>query len=75
MCDSFKSRDHFYVSTDPMIKSGICPICKECAAKIALRTDRNGHDHDPTKESIQLALKYLNKPYHESVWDASVQEA
>ncbi len=75
MCDSFKSRDHFYVSTDPMIKSGICPICKECAAKIALRTDRNGHDHDATKESTQLALKYLNKPYHESVWDASVQEA
>lgn len=75
MCDTHKSRDHFYVSTDPMIHSGITPICKQCARKIALRVDRNGDEHEPTKESVQLALKYLNKPYHNSLWDASVQES
>lgn len=75
MCDTHKSKDHFYVSTDPMIQSGITPICKQCARKIALRVDRNGDEHEPTKESVQLALKYLNKPYHNSLWDASVQES
>lgn len=75
MCDTHKSKDHFYVSTDPMIHSGITPICKQCARKIALRVDRNGDEHEPTKESVQLALKYLNKPYHNSLWDASVQES
>lgn len=75
MCDTHKSRDNFYVSTDPMIKSGITPICKECARKLALRVDRNGDEHEPTKESVQLALRYLNKPYLNVVWDASVQES
>lgn len=75
MCDTHKSKDHFYVSTDSMIHSGITPICKQCARKIALRVDRNGDEHEPTKESVQLALKYLNKPYHNSLWDASVQES
>ena len=75
MCDQHKSRDHFYVNTDPNIKSGITPICKECARKLALRTDRNGDEHAPTKESVQIALKYLNKPYLNTVWDASIQES
>lgn len=73
LCDTHKAKDNFYVSTDPMSKSGITPICKECAKKIALRTT-NGVDQDPTKESIQLALRYLNKPFLEKVWDSSIQE-
>ena len=75
MCDSHKARDKFYVSTDPLIKSGVTPICKECARKLALRVDKNGDEHQPTKESVQKALSYLNKPYLNSVWDASVQES
>lgn len=75
LCDKTKKKDKFYVSTDPMNKSGRTPICSECARKIALRVDRNGEEHEPTKESVQMALKYLNKPYLESVWNASVQES
>ena len=75
MCDTHKSRDHFYVSTDPLIKSGITPICRECARKIALRVDKNGDEHEVTKESAQLALRYLNKPFISSLWDASIQES
>lgn len=74
MCDTHKSKDKFYVSTDPKIKSGITPICKECARKIALRVDKDG-EHEPTKESVQEALKYLNKPFLNSLWDSSVQES
>ena len=75
MCDTHKARDHFYVSTDPLIKSGITPICRECARKIALRVDKNGDEHEVTKESAQLALRYLNKPFLNSLWDDSVQES
>lgn len=75
LCDKTKKKDKFYVSTDPMNKSGRTPICSECARKIALRVDKNGEEHEPTKESVQLALRYLNKPYLESVWNSSVQES
>lgn len=75
MCGKTKKKEKFYISTDPMVSSGKAPICSDCARKIALRVDKNGDEHEPTKESIQLALRYLNKPFINSVWDASVQES
>ena len=75
MCGKTKKEEKFYVSTDPMIKSGKTPICSDCARKIALRVDKNGEEHEPTKESVQLALRYLNKPFLNKVWDASIQES
>ena len=75
MCDTFKKREAFYVSTDTLNKSGITPICKECARKLALRVDKNGDEHEPTKDSVITALKYLGKPFLNVVWDASVQES
>lgn len=75
MCGAHKSKLHFYVSTDARIKSGYAPICIECARKLALRVDKNGEEHEPTRESVQLALKYLDKPFLESVWNSSIQES
>ena len=72
LCDTHKAKDKFYVSTDPMNKSGLTPICKDCAKKIALQM-KSGKE-EPTKESVQLALRYLNKPFLEKVWDSSIQE-
>lgn len=74
MCDCYKRRDKFYVSTDPLIKSGISFICKSCAKKLAVTYDKEGNEH-VTKESIQLALRYLNKPFYNDLWDTSVQES
>ena len=74
-CDTLKKKDDFYISTDPMNKSGVTPICKLCSKKIALRVDKNGDEHDPTKESVCAALKMLNKPFINSLWDSSVQES
>lgn len=75
MCGAHKLKEHFYVSTDPMCNSGVSPICKECARKIAERVDANGQYHQPTKDSVKLALRYLDKPFLDTVWDASVQES
>lgn len=76
MCKTHKDRaTKFYVNTDPMYGEVTCtPICRECARKIALRVDKNGEEHEPTKESVILALKYLQKPFLHSVWNASIQE-
>ena len=75
LCDTHKDKDKFYVSTDPMSKSGVTPICRECARKIALKIGKDKVEHPPDKASVQLALRYLNKPFLEKVWDSSVQEA
>ena len=42
---------------------------------ISLRVDKNGEEHEPTKDSVILALRYLNKPFLNTVWDASIQES
>lgn len=75
MCGEHKPKDKFYVSTDPLISGGVTPICKECARKLAERIDINGDYHEPTKDSVKLALQYLDKPFLDVVWDASVQES
>ena len=77
MCEKHKSRETgFYLNTDPMYgHNTITTICRDCARKIALRVDKNGEEHEPTKESVILALKYLNKPFKNIVWDASIQES
>lgn len=74
MCDKHKSADAFYISTDPLSKSGLTPICKDCAKKLALKVGKDGVEHEPDKTSVQLALRYLNKPFLEKVWDSSVLE-
>lgn len=76
MCGKIKDQEtKFYLDTDPTLGgSSFTRICRECAKAIACRRDKNGEDHEPTKESVQLALLYLNKPYLDIVWNASVQE-
>lgn len=75
LCDTHKARDKFYVSTDPLNQSGVTPICKECAKKLALKIGKDKVEHEPDRESVQLALRYLNKPFLEDLWDSSVLES
>lgn len=75
MCDTHKARDKFYVSTDPLNKSGLTPICKECAKKIALRIGKDKVEHEPSRDTVIETMRYLNKPFLSKLWDASVQES
>ena len=75
LCDTHKARDKFYVSTDPLNQSGVTPICKDCAKKLALKIGKDKVEHEPDRESVQLALRYLNKPFLEDLWDSSVLES
>ena len=76
ICGILKDKDDkFYFNTDPIMKAQFTPICRDCARKLALMVDEDGEEHEPTKESVQLALKYLGKPFLDKVWDASIQES
>lgn len=82
ICGKWKDSTHFYIDTDPMIKNHARPngasvtcCCAQCAKDIACRKDKNGEYHEPTKKSVMKALKYLNKPFIENVWNASIAES
>ena len=73
-CGAVKTRDKFYMSTAPGQASGITDGCKQCAEEIALPVV-NGEKQQPTKQTVDDAMYFLNKPMLESVWDASLLEA
>ena len=74
-CNTEKTEDHFYISTDPLIATGRCVMCKDCAEKIARNWDPVLEEFgDCTKTSIMQALERLDKPYFDTVWDASYFE-
>lgn len=75
MCDTHKSKDNFYKSTNPKIKSGLTPICKDCARKIALKIGTDKIEHESDKESVMMALQYLDKPFYHDLWDSSILES
>lgn len=78
MCDTFKPKSDFYMNKDPMIKSQITCICKKCAAKIACPIDENapyGTPGAPTKATVMNALERLDKPFINTIWDASFFES
>lgn len=77
MCGKIKDREEkFYLDTDPVLGGeSFTRICRECAKAMAHMRDEDGIDHEPTKESVIQTLSYLNKPFIESLWNASIQEA
>lgn len=75
LCGQLKADKEFYKSTNPMSKSHVTPICKKCAEKLAYTIGIDNEKHAPTRESIQSALEYLDKPYFEKLYEDSLQEA
>ncbi len=74
-CLKEKKKSDFYMSTDPLVLSGITSICKECTKKIALNWDERRQEYGTcTKASIQEALERLDKPYIESLYNSSYIE-
>lgn len=74
-CNKNKPETDFYISTDPLVKTGRTPMCKECAEKIARNWNEEKEEFgECTKSSIQEALERLDKPFLDSVWEASYYE-
>lgn len=74
-CLKEKKKSEFYVSSDPMVLTGITCMCKECARKIAMNWDERTQQFGTcTKASIQEALIRLDKPFLNKIWDSSYLE-
>ena len=74
-CGEMKGKADFYASSDPMIKTGLAVMCKDCARNIARNYDeRTGDYGDCTRASVQDALERLDKPFIEKVWYAVTTE-
>lgn len=72
-CGEVKNKSEFYLSSDPNCKTGVAPICKECAGKIAKSGGDNGDEI--TRASVHRALRIMNKPFVEKIWEAAIAEA
>ena len=74
-CDKEKKAGDFYVSSDPMVKTGLTTMCRDCASKIARNwNESTGEYGDCTKISVQAALYRLDKPWIETLYNSSVDE-
>lgn len=74
-CGKEKGRDGFYVSSDPLVVTGLTTMCKDCARNIARNYNaETGEYGDCTKASIQAALERLDKPWLEDIYDSSYAE-
>lgn len=74
-CGKEKTKDGFYVSSDPLVLTGITSMCKDCAGKIARNWNETTKEYgDCTKLSIQSALERLDKPFLEKLYISSVEE-
>lgn len=74
-CGELKSESQFYKSSDPAISIGIAFPCKSCAEKIARNYNENYKTFgDCTTQSVQAALEYLDKPFIQTIYDASYNE-
>ena len=74
-CNKEKPRSGFYVSSDPLVLTGLTSICKECAEKIARGYNpTTGNFSDVTKQSLCAALERMDKPFIQKLYDSSYNE-
>ena len=74
-CMTEKKSDKFYMSSDPMVLTGLTTMCKDCARKIAMSWNERTQEFGAcTKASIQEALIRLDKPFLNKLWDSSYLE-
>ena len=75
MCGKLKDASDFYKSTDPLCTTGVTRICKMCAAKLAYSEDLKGNKKAPDEQSVQLALRYLDKPFFQKLYSQAILKA
>lgn len=75
LCGGVYRRASFHMSSDLNVKSGVCRCCKKCLTNIAIPLDEDNKRTNPTKESVKAALEYIDRPFHERLWTASLEEA
>ena len=74
-CLKEKKKSEFYMSTDPLVLTGITTMCKDCVRKIALNWDDNRAEFGVcNKQSVMRALDYIDKPFLEKIWNSAYSD-
>ena len=74
-CNKEKKKSEFYMSSAPLVLTGITSMCKDCVKKIALNWDENRQEYGAcTKKSVMDALEYIDRPFLENLWNSSYAE-
>ena len=71
-CDREKRKSAFYMHNVKYCKSGISPICKQCANDIANRVE-NGVTLGVTIDSLLTALRLMDMPFVQDIFDEAVR--
>ena len=71
-CGKFKPKSSFYENLHNA--SGVTSVCKQCAYETAVKKDPKTGEDVVTKESIITAMRLLDKPFIESLYDTAVAE-
>ena len=69
-CDKKKHRTAFYKHSVHYNKSGITPICKQCANDMANRVEY-GLSNGVTLDSMLFVLRLMDKPFIKAVFDSA----
>lgn len=75
VCGKFKAASDYYKYEGSIYKDGVPPICKECTHDILYRKDEIGKLHEPTKDSLIMALLYLNKPFYNDLYQKCLDDS
>ena len=73
-CGKIRNKINFYRTNQPEVASGYVSICRYCVDDI-VQPKVNGKVTEITKESVDKALFYLDKPFLDSVWESSIKNA
>lgn len=68
MCDKEYTKNNFYTSYNPLIKSGLIPFCKKCLKE-------NCHDKNSNLilEKFKEILKLMDKPFLDDLWESTIE--
>lgn len=73
-CERTLLPTNFYQTSDPLIKSGLCVMCKDCAKDIVFRYNaKTGDYRTATMDSFKEALQRLDKPWIKKFYERSLE--
>lgn len=73
ICGRPLSKMNFY--TDRRWSDGLSIVCRDCLKKIAEQRKNDDDEPNETRQSIRRALKMLDKPFINSVYDSAARTA
>lgn len=72
VCGKRLGFDGFYSDSNENNKTGRMTVCKDCLRKVLGDVGEDGVEHETTKESLIAALKLINKPFLNDLYERAM---